>query len=121
MWSTLVQVQGRILELGKDPRGDTDPRYAGKVIDYTTEVKTGTLLAQIDDSVYKANRDQAQASLDRAKADQNQLDAKLRKRWRSGSEHKSYMKSSSPVCRELPVLARMPRPQSKAFPTATTI
>ena len=63
-----AQVQGRIIELGKDPRGDTDPRYKGKVIDYTTEVTKGCLLASIDDSVYTANRDQAKASLDRAKS-----------------------------------------------------
>ena len=72
-----AQVQGRITELGPDPRGETDPRFKGKVIDYTTEVKEGCLLALIDDSVYTANRDQAKAALDRAKADQHQLEAKL--------------------------------------------
>ncbi len=72
-----AQVQGQILKLGDDPRGDTDPRYKGKVIDYTTEVKEGTLLAQIDDRVYRANRDQAQSQLDRAKADQYQLESKV--------------------------------------------
>ena len=72
-----AQVQGQILKLGDDPRGDTDPRYKGKVIDYTTEVKEGTLLAQIDDRVYRANRDQAQSQLDRAKADQYELESKV--------------------------------------------
>jgi HlyD family secretion protein len=72
-----AQVQGIILRLGPDPRGETDPHYADKLVDYTTEVKEGGLLAQIDDRVYKANRDQAQAALDRAKADQDELEAKV--------------------------------------------
>src|SRR3954464_10959788 len=70
-----AQVVGRIRELGDDPRGKTDPKFAGKHVDYGTEVEEGDLLAQIDPSVYQAQRNQAQASLDRAIADLNQLKA----------------------------------------------
>jgi HlyD family secretion protein len=70
-----AQVVGRIKELGEDPRGKTDPKLAGKHVDYGSEVEAGTLLAQIDPSVYRAQWNQAQASLDRASADLNQLKA----------------------------------------------
>ena len=70
------QVTGPILKLGVDPRGDSDPMYNGKPIDYTTPVDRGTVLAQIDPAVYQANYDQAQATLTRAQADLGQLIAK---------------------------------------------
>jgi len=77
-----AQVAGRVLELGSDPRGDEDdplhrPDYKGKPIDYTSPVHQGTVLARIDNALYQAQRDQAQASLERANADLGQLQAKL--------------------------------------------
>ncbi|HEY2761146.1 MAG TPA: efflux RND transporter periplasmic adaptor subunit, partial [Pirellulales bacterium] len=71
-----AQVTGPILELGPDPRGDTDPAYKGKRVDYTTPVEKGTVLVKIDPAVYKANYDQAQATLDRSQADLGELIAK---------------------------------------------
>src|SRR4051812_4202370 len=71
-----AQVQGRIIDFGNDPRGEEDARYKDKNVTYTTEVEEGTILAHIDDLVYRANLDQAQAALDRAKADLMQLEAK---------------------------------------------
>ena len=66
-----AQVVGRIKNLGVDP---TDPT---KTIDYGSVVQEGTVLAQIDDAVYKAQVDQARASLLRAQADLLQMKAKL--------------------------------------------
>ena len=71
-----AQVVGRIQKLGEDPRGETDPRYKGKNIDYRSEVKKGMVLAIIDPSVYQAQLDQAAAAVARAKADLLQMEAK---------------------------------------------
>lgn len=68
-----AQVAGRIIEFGKDP---SDPQ-GQKLIDYGSMVHEGTILALIDDSVYQAQREQAQANLLRAEADLLQAQAKL--------------------------------------------
>lgn len=65
-----AQVVGRVKSFGVDPR---DPK---KTIDYGSIVHEGTVLAIIDDAVYKAQVDQAQASLQRAQADLLQLQAR---------------------------------------------
>ncbi len=96
-----AQVVGRIKELGKDPRGQTDPKYANKSVDYGTPVAKGTVLAkvdpafankavdygspvvdgmvlaQIDPAIYKAQYDQAAASLKQAEAHVLQTEAQL--------------------------------------------
>jgi len=84
-----AQVVGPIKELGVDPselakfklEKKRDPTAAElkriKRIDYGSVVQENTILAQIDDSVYKAQVDQAQASLVRAQADLEQMKAKL--------------------------------------------
>src|SRR5262249_20839079 len=73
-----AQVAGQIKSFGAEPR---DPARA---VDYTTPVEEGTVLARIDDALYKADVDQANAALDvakaseaRARADLDQLKAKL--------------------------------------------
>ncbi len=71
-----AQVVGRINEFGPDPRGEQDPAFKGKHIDYNTPIEEGTVLAVIDDAVYRAQRDQAQATLNHAKADVDQLEAR---------------------------------------------
>lgn len=68
-----AQVAGRIIEFGKDP---SDPS-GKKLIDYGATIHEGTILALIDDSVYKAQLKQTQASLLKAKADLLQAQAKL--------------------------------------------
>ena len=68
-----AQVVGPIKSLGLDV-GDPQKK---KTIDYGSVVQEGTILALIDDSVYKAQVDQADASLKRAKADLLQMQAKL--------------------------------------------
>jgi HlyD family secretion protein len=68
-----AQVVGPILNFGDDPRGDTDPQFKDKHVDYGTPVEEDTVLAQIDPAVYKASRDQAQASLARSQADLGEL------------------------------------------------
>jgi HlyD family secretion protein len=71
-----AQVAGILNKFGKDPRADSDPRYAGETIDYNSPVEEGTVLALIDPQIYQANYDQAKAALDRAKADLQQMEAK---------------------------------------------
>ena len=73
-----AQVAGQIKSFGADPR---DPN---KTVDYTTPVEAGTLLAQIDDTLYVSDVDAARASLQvakatevRSKADLEQMKAKL--------------------------------------------
>ncbi len=63
------QVTGPIAERGKDPK---DP---SKLIDYDSEVEVGTLLVKVDDSVYRAQYNQADANLAHAKADLGELEA----------------------------------------------
>jgi len=65
-----AQVAGLIKTLGEDPKS-----INGR-IDYNSVVDAGTLLATIDDRVYKAQSDQAQATLARSEADVIQLKAK---------------------------------------------
>ena len=71
-----AQVAGKIVAFGKDKNG--------KTIDYGSVVENGTVLAQIDDTLYAANAAQARAQLQqvkagvkRAEADLVQLQAKL--------------------------------------------
>jgi len=53
-----AQVAGMIKSFGKDPRDSS------KDIDYGTPVDEGTVLAQIDDAIYKTQVDQAKATLE---------------------------------------------------------
>jgi len=57
-----AMLSGAIKLLGPDPRGKTDPQYAGKSIDYGSPVEAGTLLAQIEDAPYRVQLDQMRAS-----------------------------------------------------------
>jgi HlyD family secretion protein len=68
-----AQVAGMIKEFGRDPHDST------KMVDYRTVVEPGTILAQIDDSLYKADVRQAQAQLDQAKARVEQAKANVKK------------------------------------------
>lgn len=65
-----AQVAGQIKNFGRDPRDSRRP------IDYGSPVGEGTILAQIDDSLYRALVDQAKANLERAQADVLQFQAK---------------------------------------------
>ena len=66
-----AQVAGLIQSFGEDPRGQ------GKPISYGSPVKEGTILARLDDALFKARVDQTRAQLDRAKADVQQAKAGL--------------------------------------------
>ena len=55
-----AQVAGQILTFGKDADG--------KTVDYGSHVEAGTVLAQIDDSLYKAQAAEANAQVQQAKA-----------------------------------------------------
>jgi HlyD family secretion protein len=55
-----AQIVGQILSFGKDPRG--------KTIDFGSPVEQGTVLAHIDDALYKAQVDQAEANVKQAEA-----------------------------------------------------
>jgi len=65
-----AQVAGRIEKFFKD-ESFKDPRdpTKEKLITWGSEVEDGTKLAQIDDRLYRADRDAAKADLARAKAD----------------------------------------------------
>ncbi len=73
-----AQVAGQILSFGKDPRNPDDPdprfkdqksdKYKGRLIDFGSPVEAGTVLANIDPSLYKAAVDQAKAGVDQAQA-----------------------------------------------------
>ncbi len=74
-----AQVAGQIDKFGADPHNP------GKTVDYGTEVEEGTVLAHIDDALYAADVDSAQAALEtakanvaRAEADLGQMRAKLK-------------------------------------------
>src|SRR5439155_25532597 len=62
-----AQIAGQIKSFGHDPRDEKKP------IDYRTPVEKGTILAHIDDALYKAQVDQAKANLVHAQADLGQL------------------------------------------------
>jgi HlyD family secretion protein len=68
-----AQIVGMIREFGRDPNRPDRP------VDYGSVVDEGTVLARIDDTMYRAQRDQAQANLERARADLLALRATLRK------------------------------------------
>src|SRR5436309_3090080 len=55
-----AQVQGMIKKFGEDPKNPN------KRIDYGSEVEEGTVLAQIDPSLYQATLNQATANLHQA-------------------------------------------------------
>jgi len=57
-----AQVAGQILSFGGDPRGK------GKTIDYGSPVEQGTVLARIDESLYRTQVDRAKAMVDQAEA-----------------------------------------------------
>jgi HlyD family secretion protein len=71
-----AQIVGQILSFGHDPRDpddpdsrfQKDPKYKGRLIDFGSPVEKGTVLAHIDDSIYKAQVDQADAQVKQAEA-----------------------------------------------------
>jgi HlyD family secretion protein len=65
-----AQVAGKINTFGKDKDG--------KTVDYGSAVEEGTILAQIDDSLYAADVAQAAASLQQVKAGVQRAEADLR-------------------------------------------
>jgi HlyD family secretion protein len=66
-----AQVAGRVEKFGADV---TDP---SKTIDYGSRVEKDTILAQLDQSLYRAQRDSAKANLGKARADLLQKQALL--------------------------------------------
>jgi HlyD family secretion protein len=66
-----VQVAGEVKCFGKDPR---DPQ---KVIGYGTPVEVGTVLAQLDDTLFKTRVDQARANVGKSEADVLEARARL--------------------------------------------
>jgi HlyD family secretion protein len=66
-----AQVAGMIKKFGPDPK---DPK---KTIDYGSEVEEGTVLVQIDPSLYQATLNQATANLHQAQANVQKAEADL--------------------------------------------
>jgi HlyD family secretion protein len=67
-----VQVAGEVVAFGDDARG------GGRTISFGSPVEKGTVLARLDDKLFKARVDQMRASLARDEADVQQAQAKLR-------------------------------------------
>jgi HlyD family secretion protein len=67
-----AQVAGIILSMGRDPKNPS------REVDWCTEVEEGTLLAQIDDTLYKARVEQADANLAQSIAKVDTTRARLR-------------------------------------------
>src|SRR5262249_1261996 len=67
-----AQVAGMIKEFGRDPKHPKMP------IDYTSEVEEGTILDKIDESLYRATVEQAQANTHQAEANVLQAEANLK-------------------------------------------
>jgi HlyD family secretion protein len=78
-----AQVAGMIKNFGPDPRDKN------KVVDYGTPVEPGTVLAEIDESIYEAQVEQARANLQRAEADLLQMQAKVTQSERDWERAKS--------------------------------
>jgi HlyD family secretion protein len=66
-----VQVAGEIQRFGNDPRDSRKP------IGYGSPVEQGTLLAQLDDTLFKTRVEQARANLGKAEAEVLQARARL--------------------------------------------
>ncbi len=64
-----AQVSGMIERLGPDPNDST------RTVDFKTQVDVGTVLAELDPSLYQARVNQAQANLNQARANLEQLKA----------------------------------------------
>lgn len=68
-----AQVAGRVIKFG------VDPSNSSKTIDWTSPVHPGTLLAQLDDELYKARVEQMQAAMEETDAQVIQAEANVRK------------------------------------------
>src|SRR5262245_27312608 len=84
-----AQVAGRIEKFGRDLRDQT------KQIDYASEVEEGTVLAELDASLFKARRDAAKADLEKAKADLKQQEAKAYQAQRDMARARELMTSKA--------------------------
>lgn len=67
-----TQVAGRIQGFGEDPRDPSKP------ISYGSPIEEGTVLARLDDALFRARQAQARAHLVKAESDVEQSEAKLR-------------------------------------------
>ena len=75
-----AQISGKIISLGDDPRGKTDPSYKGKTIDCGTPVEEGAVLARIDDAIYKNRVELEKAKCKRAEAELAAAQAKAKEK-----------------------------------------
>ena len=66
-----AQVAGQVKSLGQDPQD------SHRTVDYGSAVEEGTVLAQIDESLYASDVDQSLASVEQAKANQQRAEADL--------------------------------------------
>ncbi len=73
-----TEAEGMIVSFGADPRGDSDPSYKDKTIDDGSPVEKGTILARIDDALYKARLDQQKAGCARVDAELTVVRAKAK-------------------------------------------
>ena len=86
-----AQVAGQIKQFGRDPSDAT------KAIDFGSQVEEGTVLAQLDDSVYASQVGQARATVLRSEADVAQAKSKLRQTDRDWQRVRRMMGSKGVV------------------------
>jgi HlyD family secretion protein len=67
-----AQIAGMVKEIGQDPAG------SGRPISHGTQVEAGTVLARLDDVLFKTRVNQARANLQRAQAEREQAEARRR-------------------------------------------
>lgn len=80
-----AQVAGEIVRFGDDPRG------GGKPISYGSPVDKGTVLAQLDEKLFRARLDQMKANVTKAEADVQQAHAKVRQSERNVERNKKLL------------------------------
>jgi HlyD family secretion protein len=75
-----AQVVGIIQEFGRDPQ------YSSRAVDFGTVVEVGTVLARIDDSLYRARLDKASALVEQSRAQVAVAEADLKRSEATGRD-----------------------------------
>ena len=80
-----AQVAGEIVSFGDDSKG------GGKAISYGSQVEKGTVLARLDDRLFRARLDQMKANVTKALADVQQAQARVRQSDRNVERNKKLL------------------------------
>lgn len=80
-----AQVAGEIISFGDDTRG------GGKTVSYGSTVEKGTVLARLDEKLFRARVDQMKANVTKSEADVQQAQARLRQSERNVERNKKLL------------------------------